>query len=132
MGNSRVLIVDDDDLNVEVITAYLELDGYTCDNVMSGEEALERVQTHLPDIILMDVRMRGMNGFETTAALKADPMTQHIPVLLVTAFNDRENTEQAVAAGVDDILFKPIDSLILSMRVKSLVRIKKLYDQLNG
>lgn len=131
-NKTQILIVDDDALNVEVIDAFLQREGYSIAAVPSGESALEQVQAQPPDVVLMDVRMGGMSGYETTAALKANPATQHIPVLMITGFNEREDIRQALAAGVDDIVFKPIDLNLLLLRVRTLSRLKALHDQLNG
>ncbi len=131
-NKTQILIVDDDALNVEVIDAFLQREGYSIAAVPSGESALEQVRAQPPDVVLMDVRMGGMSGYETTAALKANPATQHIPVLMITGFNEREDIRQALAAGVDDIVFKPIDLTLLLLRVRTLSRLKALHDQLNG
>lgn len=126
----RVLIVDDDWLNIEMMEAHLEAE-YEIDSVNSGERALERVRQMPPDVILMDVRMGGMDGYAATAALKSDEATCHIPVLLVTGFNTKDDIKRAVQAGVDDILFKPIATPLMLLRVKTLMRLKQLHDQLN-
>lgn len=129
MTKKHVLIVDDDWLNVEVIEAYLEAEQYSVGSSTSGEHALSYVQRRLPDLILLDVRMSGMTGYETCAALKSNARTAHIPILLVTAFQEDADIQQAIDAGADDILFKPIRSKLLLLRVKSLIRIKTLYDR---
>lgn len=128
---SKILIVDDDWLNVEVLEAYLQGD-YITDTVSSGEKALEYVKANPPDVILMDVRMSGMNGYEATAALKDDPVTATIPVIIVTAFDSKRDVERAVEAGADDVLFKPIVAPLLLLRVRAFVKLKRLQDQLNG
>ncbi|MEL6268562.1 MAG: response regulator [Chloroflexota bacterium] len=132
MANETILIVDDDDLIVEVMQAHLERGGYHSEAVYSGESAIEFVRADPPDLILMDVSMRGMDGLETTRLLKDDPATAHVPVLLVTGFQEQRDIDKAIAAGVDDILFKPVNNSLMLLRVKSLVRIKQLHDQLNG
>lgn len=132
MQKATLLIVDDDWLNVEVMEAYLEPEGYTVNAVSSGEKALAYVKQQSPDVILMDVRMNGMSGIETTAALKSDPAIQHIPVLLVTAHSEKEDIEAAIEAGVDDVLFKPINAAIMKLRIKTLLRLKRLHDELHG
>lgn len=128
----KILVVDDDPLNIEVIQAYLEMEGYAISAVHSGERALGRVEDIAPDLILLDVRMSGMSGYETCMALKGNPKTAMIPVLMVTAFQDREDIDQAVEAGTDDILFKPIKPALLMLRVRNLVRLKLLQDQVDG
>lgn len=129
--NAEILIVDDDWLNVEVLEAYLQRDYTTC-TVNSGEKALEYVKTNPPDVILMDVRMSGMDGYQATATLKDDPTTANIPVIIVTAFDSKKDVERAVDAGADDVLFKPIVAPLLLLRVRSFVKLKRLQDQLNG
>jgi len=129
--SAKILIVDDDWLNIEVLEAYLQPQ-YITDAVHSGEQALERVKTHPPDVILMDVRMNGMDGYQATTALKAEPTTAPIPVIIITAFNGKKDIEQAVACGADDVLFKPIVAPLLLLRVKAFARLKQLQDQLNG
>ncbi|MFZ4816049.1 MAG: response regulator [Phototrophicaceae bacterium] len=132
MAHARILIVDDDPLNVEVMQLYLELDHFQVFAVSSGEKALEIVKTQTPDLILMDVRMSGLSGYETCRRLKDNPATATIPVLMVTAFSEEQDIQQAIDAGVDDLLFKPINGKIMILRIKSLVRIKRLSDQLQA
>ncbi|MEM6285031.1 MAG: response regulator [Chloroflexota bacterium] len=132
MANETILIVDDDDLIVEVMQAHLERGGYHSESVYSGEAAVEFVRANAPDLILMDVSMRGIDGLETTRIIKADPAVAFIPVLLVTGFQEARDIQRAIEAGVDDILFKPVNNTLMLLRIKSLIRIKKLHDQLNG
>ena len=129
--DAKILIVDDDWLNVEVLEAYLQ-GIYTTHTVNSGEKAIEYVQTTPPDVILMDVRMSGMDGYQATAALKDNPDTTDIPIIIVTAFDSKKDVERAVDAGADDVLFKPIVAPLLLLRVRSFVKLKHLQDQLNG
>jgi sigma-B regulation protein RsbU (phosphoserine phosphatase) len=132
VATETVLIVDDDDLIVEVMEAHLERAGYDTISVFSGEAAIDAVKKRPPDIILLDVTMRGMDGYETTKILKANPKTAKIPVLLVTGYHETRDIKQAIDAGVDDIIFKPVNTPLLMLRIKSLIRIKKLYDELHG
>ncbi|MEO0562218.1 MAG: response regulator [Chloroflexota bacterium] len=132
MKRARILIVDDDDLNVEVMQAYLEMQGYDILTAHSGERALVQVADDAPDVILLDVRMGGISGYETCRRLKDDDTTKHIPVLMVTGFNNKSDIEQIVAAGADDLLFKPINAPVMMLRVKRMVYQKQLYDQLYG
>lgn len=132
MNAGRILVVDDDWLNIEVMKAYLEMGDFAVTAVLSGEEAIKTAKADAPDLIFMDVRMSGMDGYETTTALKADATTQHIPVVIVTAFDAQQDIERAVAAGADDMLFKPINGTLMLLRAKTLIRMKRLYDQLNA
>jgi two-component system cell cycle response regulator len=97
---------------------------------MDGATAIEVASAERPDIILLDVMMPGMDGFETCRRLKADPVTRHIPVILVTALDGREDKIRGLEAGADDFITKPIDDVILFARVKSLVRLKAVMDEL--
>ncbi len=132
MSSGHILVVDDDWLNIEVIKAYLETTDYDVTAVLNGQAALQAVKTAPPDLIFMDVRMGGMDGYETTAALKADEATRHIPVVMVTALSESKDVARAAAAGADDMLFKPINGALMLMRTRTLIRLKRLHDQLNG
>jgi two-component system cell cycle response regulator len=95
-----------------------------------GEDALSLAASWKPDLILLDVMMPGMDGFETCRRLKADPVTRHIPVVLVTALDGREDKLKGLDAGADDFVTKPIDDVILFARVRSLLRLKSVMDEL--
>ncbi len=131
-AQARILLIDDDDLNLEVLQIQLESEGYQVRTAASGERGLEEVAHHPPDLILLDVRMRGMGGYATCAALKQNEATRHIPVLMVTGYKDKENVERIIEAGADDILFKPINSSIMFLRVRRMIYQKQLYNQLHG
>ena len=126
----RILVVDDDDLNLEFMQAYLETADYHVQTAHSGEHALKDVDLSPPDVILLDVRMGGMSGYEVCKALKSNDITRHIPVLVVTGFTQKRDIEAIIAAGADDILLKPITPPIMLLRVKRMVYQKQLYDQL--
>lgn len=132
MDSPLLLIVDDEWMNIEILQAYLEQTPYRIATANSGERALERVHADPPDLILMDVRMGGMDGFETTQRLKQHPQTNDIPVIIVTAYSNEEELENVVACGADDVLFKPIRQPLLLLRIKSLLRIKTLMDELKS
>ncbi|KAB2954157.1 SpoIIE family protein phosphatase [Heliorestis acidaminivorans] len=125
-----ILVVDDVITNVELMRLQLTRAGYQVLTALNGELALEIIESTLPDLILLDVMMPGMNGFEVCAKLKEDPHTQLIPVVLVTALHEVEDRIKGIEAGADDFISKPFNRVELLTRVKSLLRIRKLYRQL--
>jgi two-component system cell cycle response regulator len=127
---ARILVVDDVEPNVRLLEAKLTIEYYEVLTAMDGATALEIAAAERPDIILLDVMMPGMDGFETCRRLKADPVTRHIPVVLVTALDGREDKIRGLDVGADDFVTKPIDDVILFARVKSLVRLKAVMDEL--
>ncbi len=126
---ARVLVVDDLPANVKVLEAKLTAEYFTVVTAMSGAEALERVRTDRPDIILLDVMMPGMDGFETCRRLKQDGATAHIPVVMVTALSDVSDRVAGLSAGADDFLTKPVNDVILFARIRSLARMKRAMDE---
>lgn len=129
---SLILVVDDEWMNREMMQAYLESEGYEVALAHSGEQALEMLASRLPDLILTDVRMQGLNGYEVCARIKADPVTARIPVLLVTGMEREEDKRKGIAVGAEDFVSKPLDALVMLNRVKTLVRLKQLYDRLDA
>jgi two-component system cell cycle response regulator len=129
---ARVLIVDDIPTNVRLLEARLTAEYYDVLTASSGREALAICATNDLDIILLDVMMPEMNGFEVCAALKADPKTHHLPVLMITALDQTSDRVRGLEAGADDFLTKPVDDVQLMARVKSLVRLKALTDELRA
>jgi len=127
---ARILVVDDVEANVRLLEAKLTLEYYEVLTAGDGSSALQVAYDERPDIILLDVMMPGMDGFETCRRLKADPMTRHIPVVLVTALDGREDKLKGLDAGADDFVTKPIDDVILFARVRSLLRLKSVMDEL--
>ncbi len=127
---ARILVVDDVEPNVRLLEAKLTLEYYDVLSCHDGLTALKLASAEKPDIILLDVMMPGMDGFETCKRLKADPETRHIPVVLVTALDGREDRIRGLDAGADDFLTKPLDDLVLFARVRSLVRLKLIMDEL--
>ncbi|MCC7426762.1 MAG: PleD family two-component system response regulator [Alphaproteobacteria bacterium] len=126
---ARVLIVDDVQPNLRLLEAKLAQEYFTVAAALDGKQALEMARSFGPDLILLDVMMPGMDGFEVCERLKADPATEHIPVVMVTALRDTAERVRGLEAGADDFLTKPIDDDTLMTRVKSLIRLKRLLDE---
>lgn len=119
---SRILIVDDIEANRRLLQAKLEAQYHTVLVAENGPQALEMAQRELPEIILLDVMMPGMDGFEVCRRLKADPVTSYIPVVMVTALSDMEDRVRGLDAGAEDFLTKPIDDFLLNSRISALMR----------
>lgn len=129
---ARVLIVDDIPTNVRLLEARLTAEYYEVVTASSGAQALDICQTQDIDIVLLDVMMPEMDGFEVCRRLKANPKTHHLPVLMITALDQPSDRVQGLDAGADDFLSKPVDDTQLMARVKSLVRLKSLTDELRA
>jgi CheY-like chemotaxis protein len=119
---ARILLVEDDDLLLDMAQQHLELLDHEVTGAANGAEALERVRACKPDIILMDVGMPVMDGYEATRRLKADPGTCAIPVIVLTAFASREDQAAAQQAGADEYESKPIDFDRLSEKITTLLQ----------
>lgn len=130
VANSKVLVVDDIPLNRKLQQAYLDAVGYEVLLAQDGVEALQRIEEENPDLILLDVMMPKMNGFQVCRRLKNNETTRFIPVIMVTALNEIEDKIKGIEAGADDFICKPFNKLELLARVKSLLRIKHLHDEL--
>lgn len=128
---STILVVDDVAQNVELLLEYLESLNSTVHTASDGIEALEKVPKVNPDLILLDIMMPRMSGFEVCRRLKADPKTRDIPILMVTALNELGDIERGVESGTDDFLTKPISKLELLTRVKSLLRVRQYKSELD-
>jgi len=126
---AQILVVDDVAANVKLLEAKLASEYYGVISAKDGFEAIEHAKRHKPDLILLDVMMPGMDGFETCKKLKEDPEIAHIPVVMVTALSEKADRLKGLEAGADDFLTKPINDMALFARVKSLVRIKTLLDE---
>ena len=126
---ARVLVVDDIPQNVKRLAAILEPRGYAVLEATSGEEALAAIAVEKPDLVLLDVVMPGIDGYETCRQLRADPATHLLPVIMVTASGD-EDKVHAIEAGADDFVQKPLNQAELLARVRSLLRIKQYQDDL--
>ena len=124
----KVLIVDDEPLNVKLLAAKLPPDQYATIPAYNGEEALKIVAKEPPDLILLDIMMPGISGYEVTERLKADPQTKDIPVIMVTALDGTDDKLMGLRVGADEFLNKPVNTAELLARVKSLLRLKEYQD----
>ncbi len=129
---ARILIVDDILANVRLLEAKLSAEYFEVVTALNGLDALETVQRAKPDIVLLDVMMPGIDGIEVCKRLKADPATQHIPVIMLTALDQMDDRVRGLEAGADDFLTKPVNDVALFCRIKSLVRLKMLSDELRA
>lgn len=120
--SARILVVDDIEANRRLLQAKLEAQYHSVILACNGPEALEKARTNDPEIILLDVMMPGMDGYEVCRRLKADPVTAHIPVVMVTALSDSEDRVRGLDAGAEDFLTKPVDDFLLTSRINTLMR----------
>lgn len=127
--SARILVVDDNPLNVKLLAAKLAKDYYAVITAQNGKEALQKAVRDQPDIILLDIMMPEVDGFEVCRRLKADPATRHIPVVMVTALSDVADRVHGLEVGADDFLTKPINDVALMARVRSLLRLKRIMDE---
>jgi two-component system alkaline phosphatase synthesis response regulator PhoP len=130
LPQSTVLIVDDNPQNVELLQAFLESLPVKLVTASDGVDALDKVAKHNPDLILLDIMMPRMSGFQVCKRIKGDPKTKDIQVLMVTALNELGDIEQATECGTDDFVSKPVNKLELLTRVKSLLRVRHLKGEL--
>src|SRR5580704_13662019 len=127
---ARVLVVDDILSNVKLLEAKLTAEYFEVITAFNGLECLSKMEQTIPDIVLLDVMMPGMDGFEVCRRIKANPKTAHIPVVMVTALDQPSDRVAGLDAGADDFLTKPVDDSALFARVRSLVRLKMMTDEL--
>jgi len=127
-----VLVVDDNEQNLELLHAYLDELGGDIRTAHDGMEAIESVAKEIPDLILLDIMMPKMSGYQVCEHLKADPKTSDIPIIMVTALNETGDVERAIDAGADDFLTKPVNKLELLTRVRSLLRVRQLKRDLDS
>lgn len=127
--SARVLVVDDIAANVRLLEAKLLVEYYEVLTANDGATALEIVAEAMPDIVLLDVMMPGMDGFEVCKRIKENPLTAHIPVVMVTALSEVSDRVKGLEAGADDFLTKPVNDLALFARIRSLVRLKRAMDE---
>ena len=126
----RILVVDDEEINIKILQIQLEAKGYEVLTATSGDEALKLAESNPPDLILLDIQMPRMDGFEVCQRIRADEPTQFVPVVMVTALKDTADRIQAIQVGADDFISKPFDGHEIVARVGSLLRIKRYRDEL--
>ncbi len=129
---SSILVVDDEPHGFDVIEAHLYREGYNLTYVSSGIEALKCLDNIKPDVILLDVMMPDLDGIEVCRKIKANSQQKHIPIIMVTALNSKEDLARSFEAGADDFLTKPVSGIELRARVRSMLRIKQQYDALQA
>jgi CheY-like chemotaxis protein len=130
LPQSTVLVVDDNQQNLELLAAFLEALPVKIITAVDGVDALEKVEQFNPDLILLDIMMPRMSGFQVCRKLKSEPKTRDIQILMVTALNELGDIEQASECGTDDFVSKPVNKFELLTRVKSLLRVRHLKNEL--
>lgn len=130
MPTSKILIADDNLTNVELLEAYLSDIDCQIAIATDGQQTLDKVAEFKPDLILLDIMMPKLSGFEVCKILKKDPATQHIMILMVTALNEQGDIERAVAVGCDDFISKPVNKLELTKRVEIMLKLRHITDEL--
>jgi adenylate cyclase len=127
--SAHILVVDDVPKNVKLLADVLAVKGYRTSTAASGEDALAAIAADPPDLVLLDVMMPGLSGYDVCRAIRADPLHALLPVVLVTALDPAQERVKGLEAGADDFLGKPVNQAELMARVRSLLRIKTLYDE---
>ena len=128
----KILIVDDEPLDVKRLEANLSREDYSVIHAYGGQEALEKVETEPPDIILLDIMMPGIDGYEVTRRLKASTKTRDIPIILITSLTGSDDKAKGMEAGADEFLNKPVNTTELPVRIKSLILLKEYQEQLKS
>ena len=129
---AHILVVDDIEKNVKLLADVLAVKGFRVSTAFSGEQALERINTDAPDLVLLDVMMPGISGYDVCRAIRADPTHAMLPIVLVTALDPAQERVKGLEAGADDFLTKPVNQPELMARVRSLLRIKMLHDEVQS
>jgi len=127
-----ILLVDDEETNLNLLNSLCHKMGYDCLTAHNGSQAVEAATSQNPDLIMMDVIMPQMDGFEATRKLKSDPATSHIPIIMVTAASSRDDKIKGIASGANDFITKPVDVQELSLRIKNNLKIKEYHDFLKN
>lgn len=125
----RILIADDNEANVELIEAYLSGLAVETAIAVDGQDTLDKVESFKPDLILLDIMMPKLSGFEVCERLKSDPTTSGIMILMVTALNELGDIERAVEAGTNDFLSKPVNKLELNIRIRNMLEVRSEKDE---
>ena len=131
LAESTILLVDDNPQNLELLAAYLDSLACSVITAANGVEAIDEVKSQRVDMVLLDIMMPRMSGFEVCRKLKSDPETRDIPIIMVTALTELGDIERGVECGTDDFISKPVNRLELLTRVKSLLRVRHLKDELD-
>lgn len=126
----RILIADDNEVNINLLQAQLSTQNYDIETARDGQEALDALGRAMPDLILLDIMMPKVDGYEVCRRVKSDLQSTFVPIIMLTALSDMSDKIKALEMGADDFLTKPFNQLELRTRVKSLLRIKQLYDEL--
>lgn len=119
------MVVDDEPNNFDVIETLLYTEGYVLNYASNGQKALERLDKFKPDLILLDVMMPELNGFEVCQRIKTNPTWQHIPIIMITALDSKETLANSLEVGADDFICKPVSGIELKARIRSLLRISQ-------
>ena len=126
----RILVVDDTPANVKLLVDLLTVKGYVASSAVNGEDALAMIATEPPDLVLLDVMMPGLSGYDVCRRIRAEPSTALLPVVMCTSLDPQQERVKGIEAGADDFLSKPVNQPELFARVKSLLRVKALHDQI--
>jgi len=129
---ARILVVDDEAPNRKLLVAMLEAEGYSAYEATGGMQAVSLVQRDAPDLVLLDIMMPGMDGYEVTKQLKADAASSAVPIILVTALTDRDSRVRGLESGAEEFVTKPVDRHELRVRVRNLLRLKEYSDALSN
>ena len=124
----KILVVDDEEQNIKLFSSLLRAEGYETDTAMNGREAVDKVKASSPDLVLLDIMMPDMDGYEACSLIRSDAASANIPVVIVTALSDRESKLRGLEVSANEFLTKPIDRVELILRVKNLLKIKEYGD----